>query len=163
MGHPGPQVRTAQPVGWSPDRARSTARDLPARRPHSGALRRPCRLHVRQRRELECAAICAHHLRAPHDVIALPLSGLIASSALTGDVDVPEGHYAAETMRQTVVPNRNMVMLAIAGAVAVSEGAEALAIGVHGGDHFIYPDCRPEFVSAFETALLVATIGHRPD
>ena len=50
-----------------------------------------------------------------------------------------------------------MVMLAIAGAVAVSEGAEALAIGVHGGDHFIYPDCRPEFVAAFETMANVAT------
>jgi 7-cyano-7-deazaguanine synthase len=65
-------------------------------------------------------------------------------------VEVPEGHYAEESMRVTVVPNRNAIMLALAYGVAVAENANCVAFGAHGGDHFIYPDCRPGFMDAFE-------------
>ena len=113
-------------------------------------------------RELECAARCAQLLGSEHVVIALDaLTPYIATSSLTADdVPVPDGHYAEDSMRATVVPNRNMVLLSIAGALAVARGAERMAIGVHAGDHFVYPDCRPEFVYAMQTALRVATLGY---
>jgi 7-cyano-7-deazaguanine synthase len=66
-------------------------------------------------------------------------------------VAVPDGHYAEETMKVTVVPNRNAIMLAIAYGIGAAQGAEAVATAVHGGDHFIYPDCRPAFIEAFQT------------
>ena len=75
------------------------------------------------------------------------------SSQTSTDVAVPEGHYADESMKVTVVPNRNMILLAVAGALAVSRKADAVAYAAHGGDHAIYPDCRPEFVSAMMLAL----------
>src|SRR5207248_658302 len=72
----------------------------------------------------------------------------LTGSALTDGEAVPEGHYAEETMRLTVVPNRNAIMLTIAFGVAMARRAEAGAAAVHGGDHFIYPDCRPPFIDA---------------
>jgi len=72
-------------------------------------------------------------------------------------VAVPEGHYAADTMKQTVVPNRNMVMLTIAAGIALSRGVETLAFGAHAGDHAIYPDCREEFVTSLEQTIQLAT------
>jgi len=112
-------------------------------------------------RELEMAARCAVDLDADHSVIAMPdLRTLIGTSSLTSDtVDVPDGHYAEDTMRATVVPNRNMMMLSIAGAIAISEEAEFVATGNHAGDHFIYPDCRPEFIAAVSAALLIGNVG----
>lgn len=74
-----------------------------------------------------------------------------AGSSLTGGGDVPQGHYAAESMKATVVPNRNAVMLAMAFAYAVSIGYNRVGIATHAGDHPIYPDCRPEFMQAFQT------------
>lgn len=76
-------------------------------------------------------------------------------SSQTGDAAVPEGHYAAPSMRVTVVPNRNMVMLSMATALAQSStcGADAVAYAAHSGDHAIYPDCRPEFVAAMSQAM----------
>jgi 7-cyano-7-deazaguanine synthase len=107
-------------------------------------------------KEIESARACADRLGARHDVIDLKsITTLIASSSLTGDVDVPDGHYAEQTMKATVVPNRNMMMLSIASAVAISTGADFVATGVHAGDHFIYPDCRPEFVEATQHAVLI--------
>jgi 7-cyano-7-deazaguanine synthase len=72
---------------------------------------------------------------------------------------VPDGHYAEETMRCTVVPNRNAIMLAIAFGVAVPLGAETVAAAVHAGDHFIYPDCRPRFVETFAAMQCAALDG----
>lgn len=66
---------------------------------------------------------------------------------------VPEGNYADENMKQTVVPNRNMVLLSIAAAYAIGIKANHLFYGAHAGDHTIYPDCRPAFVSAMTTAF----------
>jgi 7-cyano-7-deazaguanine synthase len=84
---------------------------------------------------------------------------LLKGSALTDDISVPHGHYAASNMAITVVPNRNAIMLSVAYGVAVAEGAEVVATGVHAGDHFIYPDCRPEFIEAFDRMQKKAVEG----
>jgi 7-cyano-7-deazaguanine synthase len=104
----------------------------------------------RHKKELAFAELCARRLQANFDIIDLSYLGKhLKGSALTDDIEVPDGHYAEPTMAITVVPNRNAIMLSIAYGIAVAENAEAVAIGVHGGDHFIYPDCRPEFITAF--------------
>ena len=105
----------------------------------------------RHLKELEYARLCAERLDADFDVADISGVGrLLKGSALTDDVPVPHGHYAASNMAITVVPNRNAIMLSIAYGVAVAEGAEVVATGVHAGDHFGYPDCRPEFVEVFD-------------
>lgn len=115
----------------------------------------------RHRKELDFAAACGARLRVPHEIIDMRQIGQsLSGSALTDDVAVPDGHYAEETMRITVVPNRNAIMLAIAFGVAAARGGEAVALAVHGGDHFIYPDCRPGFVSAFEAMQRHALEGY---
>ena len=99
-------------------------------------------------REIGCAAKCAQRLGAEHTVYYLPLP---FHSALTDrDIEVPDGHYTDASMAATVVPNRNAIMLAVAFGFAVSERADMVAIGVHAGDHPIYPDCRPEFLHAIQ-------------
>jgi len=75
------------------------------------------------------------------------------------DIEVPDGHYAEETMKLTVVPNRNMIMLSIAAGIVVSNKYGFVATGVHAGDHFIYPDCRPAFINAMREALVIANDG----
>lgn len=108
--------------------------------------------------ELEYAKKVCEELRIEHriaDLSALkPLLG--GSSQTDSSVDVPEGHYAAENMKLTVVPNRNMLMLSVAAAWAISEKADTIAYAAHAGDHAIYPDCRPEFVDALNGALALA-------
>jgi 7-cyano-7-deazaguanine synthase len=114
----------------------------------------------RHRKELGFAALAAHRLGARHSIIDLSsITTLIASSSLTGDIAVPDGHYAEETMKATVVPNRNMMMLSVATAVAISENADYVATGVHGGDHYIYPDCRAEFIAACSAAAQIGMVG----
>lgn len=102
-------------------------------------------------KEVEYAAACAQRLGVPHKVVDISgVGAALSGSALTDDVDVPDGHYAEETMKVTIVPNRNAIMLAIAFGMAAAEKAGAVAAAVHGGDHFIYPDCRPGFINAFQ-------------
>jgi 7-cyano-7-deazaguanine synthase len=117
----------------------------------------------RHRKELEFAERMAADLDAPWiliDLHAAGIAGVLTGSALTDDtVAVPDGHYADESMKITVVPNRNAIMLSIACALAVTEGAGTVAFGAHTGDHFIYPDCRPEFVRAFESMVNIAVDG----
>lgn len=107
----------------------------------------------RHRRELQAAKEVADRLAATWVLLDLDKAGigqLLGSSALTdAAVEVPEGHYAAENMRITVVPNRNAIFLAMAYAKAAADGAGIVATAVHAGDHAIYPDCRPEFIAAF--------------
>ena len=105
----------------------------------------------RHKKELDFAARTARDLGVKHHIVDLTSVGaLLGGSSLTSDeIDVPDGHYAQETMRITVVPNRNAIMLAVAFGAAASAGADAVATAVHGGDHFIYPDCRPDFINAF--------------
>lgn len=112
----------------------------------------------RHKKELEFAQNTARSLGVKHHIIDLWSSGFtdaIASSgsSLVSSTEVPDGHYAEETMKATVVPNRNMVMLSIAGAIAVAEDANFVATAVHAGDHYIYPDCRPGFITALSVAL----------
>lgn len=79
------------------------------------------------------------------------------SSLLGGEI--PEGHYASENMRSTVVPFRNGIMLSIAAGLAESRGIGHVVLGMHGGDHFIYPDCRPGFVEKMAAAVRAGTGG----
>lgn len=114
----------------------------------------------RHKKELDFAQLTARDLSAQHNVIDLShIGSFLTGSALTDDIPVPDGHYAEETMKITVVPNRNAIMLALAYGVAVAEGAEIVAVGVHAGDHFIYPDCRPEFINTFDRMERIATQG----
>ncbi|MYM53672.1 7-cyano-7-deazaguanine synthase QueC [Thalassovita mangrovi] len=115
----------------------------------------------RHRKELDFAARCAARLNVPHHVIDMRnIGAALTGSALTDDIDVPDGHYAEETMKITVVPNRNAIMLTIAYGIAAANGDEAVATAVHGGDHFIYPDCRPAFTESFDTMQRAALDGY---
>jgi 7-cyano-7-deazaguanine synthase len=116
----------------------------------------------RHKKELDCAALAAAALGVRHEVVDIAnLARFLSGSALTDplSVDVPDGHYAEDNMRTTVVPNRNAIMLAIAFGIAAGEGAGAVAFAVHAGDHFIYPDCRPAFVDAFRAMQRCALQG----
>ena len=116
-------------------------------------------------KELEFAGQCARDLGARWDVINLAEVGLLfagngsQSSLINNSVDVPHGHYEAETMKATVVPNRNMIMLSIAAGLAVAEKADFVAAGMHSGDHAIYPDCRWEFLSVLDHAINLGNEG----
>lgn len=104
----------------------------------------------RHKKELQFAARAAEHLGIPHRVIDITAIGAqLSGSALTDDIAVPDGHYAEQSMKITVVPNRNAIMLTIAYGMAVAQNMNAVAAAFHGGDHFIYPDCRPGFVKSF--------------
>lgn len=115
----------------------------------------------KHRKELEFAKICAQRLNASFDVVDLTtLTPLIGGNALTDEsVTVPHGHYAAKNMAITVVPNRNAIFLSIAYGAAVARGAKMVGVGVHSGDHFIYPDCRPEFIASFGKMQKLAVEG----
>jgi 7-cyano-7-deazaguanine synthase len=115
----------------------------------------------KHKREVEFARQCAHDLGAAFNLVDLQGAGsLLGGSALTDEnIAVPHGHYAAPNMAITVVPNRNAIFLAIAYGAAVAQNAEIVATAVHGGDHFIYPDCRPEFIEAFDAMQKQAVAG----
>ncbi len=114
----------------------------------------------RHAKEIEYAMLTAEQLQAKHSVIDLKgVGSFLSGSALTSDIEVPEGHYADETMKLTVVPNRNAIMLSICFGIAVAENARIVATAVHAGDHFIYPDCRPEFIHLFRRMQQAACEG----
>jgi 7-cyano-7-deazaguanine synthase len=109
-------------------------------------------------KELPLAAGHARQLGVPHRIIRLDFIGqLFASDLLKSGGDIPEGHYADDNMRRTVVPFRNGIMLAAAAGLAESAGAEGLVIAAHAGDHTIYPDCREEFMRAMGDAMKSGT------
>lgn len=112
----------------------------------------------RHAKELAHGEALAKHMNLPRKSLLLPdLADLLKGSSLTDDsVELPKGHYAEESMKATVVPNRNMILLALAGGYALSSGFDTIAYAAHAGDHFIYPDCRPEFAEAMEKALGLA-------
>lgn len=116
----------------------------------------------RHKKELDYLQKLANLLDAKCEVVDLSVlkKHLHGSSLTSDDVVVPDGHYAEETMRITVVPNRNLIMLSIASGIAVAEGADLVATGVHAGDHFIYPDCRPTFIEFARKAIQAGTEGH---
>ena len=109
-------------------------------------------------RELPLAAEHAARLGVRHEVIPLEfVNRLFSSDLLQSGGAVPDGHYEAANMRQTVVPFRNAIMLSIAAGFAESVGAEGLVIAAHGGDHAIYPDCREDFMRAMGDAMRLGT------
>ena len=109
-------------------------------------------------REIECARKNCLKLGIEHLVIPLEfMQKYFRSSLLKGGEDIPEGSYDDSNMQSTVVPFRNGIMLAIAAGLAESRGLDAIMMANHGGDHAIYPDCRPEFVDAFGKAVEAGT------
>ncbi len=111
----------------------------------------------RHKRELVAAKAVTDALGLDHKIVDITaIQGLLAGSALTSDMAMPQGHYEEDAMKSTVVPNRNMILLSLAIGWAVSLDAEAVYYGAHGGDHAIYPDCRPEFVQAMKDVARIA-------
>jgi len=107
--------------------------------------------------ELEKAKKTCEKLGVNHKVLSLSVLNEVAPSALTrDDWAVPEGHYSEDSMKQTVVPNRNMVMLSLAAAYAMGVKAQELYYGAHAGDHTIYPDCRKEFIDSMTQSIKLA-------
>ena len=109
-------------------------------------------------RELPFAAHHAALQQVPHEIIPLDfIHRHFTSHLLIGGGPIPDGHYAEDSMRQTVIPFRNGIMLAIAAGFAESHGAEAVVIAAHSGDHAIYPDCREDFMQAMSGAIAAGT------
>lgn len=109
-------------------------------------------------KEIPFARMHCERLGIKHLVIPLEFMGqYFRSSLLSGDDAIPEGHYADENMKSTVVPFRNGIMLAVAIGMAESNNLQYVMMANHGGDHTIYPDCRPEFVDAFDQAAHAGT------
>jgi 7-cyano-7-deazaguanine synthase len=115
----------------------------------------------RHSKELIAARDVARNLGVEHEVIDITSVGrLLKGSALTDrSVDVPEGHYTDESMRMTVVPNRNAIMLTQAFGVAIALKADNVCTAIHFGDSAIYPDCRLSFKNAFQLMQDFATEG----
>lgn len=112
-------------------------------------------------REIEMARKNCEMLGIEHIVIPLSFMGeYFKSSLLEGADAIPEGHYAEENMKSTVVPFRNGIMIAVACGLAESRGLKHLMLANHSGDHTIYPDCRPEFVEAMSKATAAGTADH---
>ncbi|GAA6173659.1 7-cyano-7-deazaguanine synthase QueC [Colwellia sp. KU-HH00111] len=108
-------------------------------------------------KELTCARNVCASLKVKHKVIDISaINQLLAGSSLTDNIDIPEGHYEADNMKSTIVPNRNMILLSLAVGYAVSVGAAQVYYGAHSGDHAIYPDCRPEFVQKMNDVCQIA-------
>lgn len=109
-------------------------------------------------REIECARRQCEALGVRHLVIPLDFIGrYFESSLLSGAEEIPEGHYDDQNMKSTVVPFRNGIMLAAACGLAESNGLKHVLIANHGGDHAIYPDCRPGFINAMSEAMREGT------
>jgi len=112
----------------------------------------------RHKKELSHSSRIATSMNLPHRILDMPdLAELLSGSSLTdSSVELPEGHYAEESMKSTVVPNRNMILLAMAAGYALSIDFDTVAYAAHAGDHTIYPDCRPVFADAMQNALQLA-------
>ena len=109
-------------------------------------------------REIACAMVNSQMLGIEILVVDLPFMGEYFNSSLLSGADaIPEGNYDDENMRSTVVPFRNGIMLSIAAGIAESRGLKRIMIANHGGDHAIYPDCRPGFINAMGRAISEGT------
>ena len=104
-------------------------------------------------KEIEYAKSNCVELNIKHEVVNLDLENILAGSALVGDIDIPEGNYDKEKMKQTIVPNRNMIMISVAASLVIKNDIEYLWYAAHSGDHEIYPDCRPEFIDKMAAVL----------
>tara|TARA_B110001469_G_C9583141_1_gene289223 strand:+ start:515 stop:1186 length:672 start_codon:yes stop_codon:yes gene_type:complete len=112
----------------------------------------------RHKKELVLAKSVCEKLGVEHRIADLTaLTPLLAGSSLTSDdIEVPDGHYAEENMKVTVVPNRNMILLAVATGWAVSTKSDTVSYAAHSGDHAIYPDCREEFAAGMNSVMQLA-------
>lgn len=109
-------------------------------------------------RELPLAAYHCKKFGISHVTIPMTfINDYFSSDLLKSGGTIPEGHYAASNMKSTVVPARNAIMLSIAAGFAESQKAEGIAYGAHTGDHFIYRDCREEFLHPMAEALREGT------
>lgn len=109
-------------------------------------------------REIPFAQLHCQRLGIEHIIIPLGFMGqYFESSLLQGADAIPEGNYDDANMKSTVVPFRNGIMLSIAVGLAESRGLQYVMMANHGGDHTIYPDCRPEFVEAFDATARAGT------
>lgn len=112
-------------------------------------------------REIPFAKMHCERLGIKHITINLDfMHPYFKSSLLDGAEAIPEGHYADDNMKSTVVPFRNGIMLAIAIGIAESNNLDQVFIANHGGDHTIYPDCRPEFINAIDAAATAGTYNN---
>ena len=112
-------------------------------------------------REIPFAKMHCERLGIKHITINLDfMHQYFKSSLLDGAEAIPEGHYADDNMKSTVVPFRNGIMLAIAIGIAESNNHDQVFIANHGGDHTIYPDCRPEFINAIDAAATAGTYNN---
>jgi 7-cyano-7-deazaguanine synthase len=118
-----------------------------------------CRYGARHnRRELACARRLCATLELPFQTIHLDFIGAcFQSHLLQGGGEIPRNAYDEGSMRQTVVPFRNGILLAAAAGLAESAGAGAVAIAAHSGDHAIYPDCREPFMRSMGAAMRLGT------
>jgi 7-cyano-7-deazaguanine synthase len=108
--------------------------------------------------EIPFAQLHSERNGVPHHTVSLGfINELFTSDLLQSGGEIPEGHYAEENMKKTVVPFRNGIMLAIATGYAESVGAEGLVIAAHSGDHAIYPDCRESFMLGMAQAMKEGT------
>jgi 7-cyano-7-deazaguanine synthase len=107
--------------------------------------------------EIRSARIIAESLGVEYRLVELPLNTFLSSDLLVGGEDIPEGEYSRESLRRTVVPCRNAIMISICSGIASSVGARSVMIGSHSGDHAIYADCRPEFNDAIRESIEIAT------
>lgn len=112
------------------------------------------------RYENNSAESVAYHYGLHYELIDLVEIGLLLKSDLlqTGG-DIPEGHYEAASMSRTVVPGRNVIFASILAGIAWTRDAESVWMGIHSGDHAIYPDCRPDFAIAMNNAMHLGTDG----
>ena len=109
-------------------------------------------------REIPFAKYHAEKLGVRHEVVDLGfVNRLFESDLLRSGGEIPDGHYAAESMKRTVVPFRNGIMLSVAAGFAESIGASGVVIAAHAGDHTIYPDCREEFMRPMAAAIQAGT------
>ena len=111
--------------------------------------------------EIACSRIHCQRLGIPQIVIPLDfIHQYFKSSLLEGADAIPEGYYTSQNMASTVVPFRNGIMLSIACGIAESKGLSRVMIANHGGDHTIYPDCRPEFIQSMSATMNAGTDTH---
>ncbi len=109
-------------------------------------------------KELAFAKLHCQRLGIEHIIIPLGfIKEHFNSSLLSGSEAIPEGNYDEDNMKSTVVPFRNGIMLAIAAGMAENRGLQYIMLANHGGDHAIYPDCRPDFVNAMDQAVCAGT------
>jgi len=128
----------------------------------------------RHRREIQSARAVIEHYQTKEDpkrrkkqpvtqlthiiVDARGIGHVLPGSALTDQtIPVPRGHYAARNMASTIVPNRNMIIASIAAGIGMVNHADRIILGIHAGDHAIYPDCRMEFALALENCIRAST------